>query len=284
MGDMRKIIFIITLIFHSFILAKETRIASQEKPLVLTSLSLLTQIAQEIAQDEFQIQSLIDDHRDEHNFELKAKDLKLLQSSQGLILNGLQLEPWANNLIKKYKGDVIYAADGISGTNPHAWLNPRDGILYVENIAKILIRLKPKAASTINTRSDELKKKLLHLHTESVERFMPFAQSKIVISHASFDRLAKELNLEIYSPYSFGSEHEVSAKSLRTIIENVRKNKIKALFTEYGISDAAMKTISKETKIPISGVLYSDKFPKTGTVKSYFDMLKHNIDQIHKAL
>ncbi len=284
MGSMKKFIFFTTLIFHSFILANETTIASQAKPLVLTSISLLTQIAKELAQDEFQIQSLIDDHRDEHNFELTAKDLKLLQSSQGLILNGLQLESWASSVVKKYKGDIVYATEGLGGTNPHAWLNPRDGIVYVENIAKLLVRLKPQAASAINTRRDELKKKLLDLHTDSAEKFKSLAQSKIVISHSSFDRLAKEFNLEVYSPYSFGSEHEVSAKSLRTIIENVRKNKIKALFTEYGISDSALKTISKETKTPISGVLYSDKFPKTGAVKSYYDMLKHNIDQIHKAL
>lgn len=286
----RPLILVVFLFKADFSSARSTKQSDGEaslnqKTLVITSVSILSQITKELAQDDFQIQSLISETSDEHHFEPSPNSIKLIQKSQILILNGLNLEPWSNSIIKNYKGLLVYASKGITHTNPHAWLSPLNGILYIDNISNALSQAKPEIASQIKIRSENLKTKLLHLHNDSLKKFKSISQRKLVTSHASFEYLAKDYNLEIYSPYNTGNEHEVSAKNLKSVIEQVRKEKIKAIFAEANSTDSTINTISKETLVPINGVLYSDKFPTdNASIKTYYDLLKYNIETIYKAL
>ncbi|MEK6773240.1 MAG: zinc ABC transporter substrate-binding protein [Bdellovibrionota bacterium] len=261
---------------------------AENKPLVLVSFSVLTNICLEIGKDDFDIKNINSAGSDEHSFEPKPDIIKSLKKAKALILNGLGYEPWFEHLKKDYSGTVLIASKGIeelSFPDPHAWLDPMNGIIYAENIKNLLIKLRPEKEQVIKLRFEAFKNKLKLIFEEEKKKYQRLSNRKVVTSHSSFNYLAKMFNLQFYSPYGVSTDHEASARDLKRVIEIIRKEKINSLFTEYGVSDGIMKTLSNESGVMISGMLYSDKLSdSSGPAKDYLSMIKYNLDEIHRAL
>ena len=60
---------------------------------------------------------------------------------------------------------------------------------------------------------------------------------------------------------------------------------LQSLFVESSVDKRPMKSVSKDTNIPISSTLFTDSVAKSGqNGDSYYTMMKWNIDQIYKGL
>lgn len=279
--NMKKI-FLAVAIFFS---AQHT--LAESRPLVLVSFGVLMSIAKDIGQDYFLFVN-ISENSNGHDFEPQPEFMKNLKKAQGLILNGLGYEPWFTNIKKQYSGASLVASEGVSRlsiSDPHAWLDPMNGIIYAENIKNFLSRLRPDVKDDLEKKFELLRKKLMAIAIEAKAQFRNLKKRKVVTSHSSFNYLAKALNLTFYSPQGTSAEHEPSAQDLKKIIQSVREEKITALFTEHGIPSNTMETIARETKQKISGVLYSDKLSDNqGPAFDYLSLLKNNFDQLSTAL
>lgn len=275
----KNLILLFVLILHA---------KSDAKSLVLVSFGVLTNICQEIGQDDFILQNINTQGSDEHSFEPRPEFMKNLKKSKALVLNGLGYEPWFEALKKSYSGQVLIASRGIvalSAADPHAWLDPLNGIIYAENVMNLFAQLEPSKKELFKSRYENYKKKLSRLSADAKIQFRKLDKRKVVTSHSSFNYLAKALDLEFYSPQGISTDHEASAKDLKRVIEIIRNDNIQALFTEYGVPSGLVETISRETRVKISGTLYSDKLSEpAGPANSYLNLLKHDLDVLHQAL
>ncbi len=282
-----KNILIILVLFLFSTLSKGQSPASASRPLVLVSFGVLQSIAKEIGEDHFSFLN-ISEKSDGHEFEPQPELIKNFKKAQGLILNGLDYEPWFPQVKKHYSGPVLIASEGVSRLkqpDPHAWLDPMNGIIYAENIKNFLIKLQPEAKSQLEARFENLRKKLVAISIEAKTKFRSIKNRKVVTSHSSFNYLAKALDLTFYSPQGSNAEQEPSARDLKKIIETVRQEKINALFLEHGIASGTLKTIARETKQDISGTLYSDKLTDaTGPAADYLSLVKANLEKLYEAL
>ncbi len=87
------------------------------------------------------------------------------------------------------------------------------------------------------------------------------------------------------APVGIDTEAEPSAKELAELIDQLKREKVAALFVENITSPALVKQISKETGLKIGGRLFSDALPeKGGPATSYLAMFEHNLSVILKAL
>jgi len=283
---MENILIILSVFFFSATSTAEPA-ANSSRPLVLVSFGVLQSIAKEIGEDHFTFIN-ISEKSDGHEFEPQPELIKNFKKAKGLILNGLDYEPWFSQVKKHYSGPVLIASEGVSRLNlpdPHAWLDPVNGIIYAENIKIFLIKLNPEAKTPLENKFENLRKKLLSISTEAKTKFRTVKNKKVVTSHSSFNYLAKALDLSFYSPQGSNAEQEPSAQDLKNIIEIVRKEKISALFLEYGIPSGTLKTIARETKQDISGTLYSDKLTEAaGPAPDYISLVKVNLDKLYEAL
>ncbi|MEJ2123329.1 MAG: zinc ABC transporter substrate-binding protein, partial [Alphaproteobacteria bacterium] len=87
---------------------------------VVTSFSILADMARQIGGEHVAVKSLIGPDADAHTFSPAPGDVKTLGKAKVFIVNGLEFEGWAKKLVKSagFKGEMAVAAKGVSPLKP----------------------------------------------------------------------------------------------------------------------------------------------------------------------
>lgn len=132
---------------------------------VVATFSILADMAAVVGGEDVSVRSLVPADADAHVWEPKQADLRALQGAQVLIENGLGLEEWMTRMPRAagFKGQLITASqnvapstileDGRRVVDPHAWQDPRNGVLYVRVITDALAAAAPDREAVIHARS-----------------------------------------------------------------------------------------------------------------------------------
>lgn len=171
--------------------------------------------------------------------------------------------------------------------DPHAWQNIRNGIVYVQNIADALAEKDPANALVYRANAEsyitELKK--LDGWVKSEISKLPQEKRKVITTHDAFGYFGDAYGVEFISPLGIGNEAEPSAKELAALIDQVRREKIRALFIENLSDPRMMETIARETGAEEGGTLYSDALsPQGGPAPTYAAMFRHNVPVLIAAM
>jgi ABC-type Zn uptake system ZnuABC Zn-binding protein ZnuA len=135
---------------------------------VVTTLSVLRYVAEEVGGDRVEVRSLSNPLQDPHYVQPRPTLMKAAREADVFVEIGLQLEPWAQNVIDGSANPAIQtgqpgrviASEGISTLelpsvlsrewgdvhpygNPHVWLDPVQVRRIAANIAAGLIRVDP---------------------------------------------------------------------------------------------------------------------------------------------
>lgn len=132
---------------------------------VLASTSVLADIAQNVAGDRVQVDSLLPIGADPHAYQPVPSDITKIADSNLLILNGLEYEYFIESLLDNAGGEriIVEATSGLTphedndhadeaesgegheheAGDPHMWLDPNLVITYVENIRDGFIQVDP---------------------------------------------------------------------------------------------------------------------------------------------
>lgn len=299
-------------IFHSFRLlvllsivgVMAAPVAAQPLP-VVTSFSILADLVKVVGGSHVEVTSLVGPNADAHVFDPTPADAKRLANAKLVVINGLGFEGWMDRLIKSsgYRGSVLVASRGVKtiqeaaghghqhghshAADPHAWQNPLNIKQYVQNIRIALAAAKPAAAQEFEQRAQAYSRDLDALDQSIRERLkpIPVAQRRIVTSHDAFGYFAAAYNVKFYPLQGLSTGSEPSAADVVRIIDQIKKNKVSAIFVE-NISDArVLERITKESGARIGGTLYADALSEPGTaVDTYLKLIEHNAATVIKGL
>ena len=176
---------------------------------------------------------------------------------------------------------------GAVATDPHAWQDPRNAILYVDAITKGLAAADPVNA-TFTMRLPHAMPAASPKRTRGSRLVWPRyrkIKDKIITTHDAFGYYGARYGVEFLSPEGISTEFEPSAKSIAGLVAQIRKEKVRAVFIENMTSPRMARMLAQETGAVLGGTVYSDALsPAGGPAASYLDMLHHNTNLFAEAM
>lgn len=163
--------------------------------------------------------------------------------------------------------------------DPHAWQNPLNGVLYVQNIVAGLSAADPEHAAEYKAKGDQLASALQAIDTNFKAEFakVPAERRKIVTSHDAFGYFADAYGIQFVAPEGVSTESEASAADVAKIIRQIKAEKIMSLFAENITDPRLLNQIARETGVTIGGELFSDALsPPDGPAPTYLKMFENN--------
>ena len=266
---------------------------------VTASFSILGDLVRAIGGERVAVTTLVGPNEDAHVFEPKPTDVKTLLASKLVVTNGLGFEPWAGRLAQAagYRGETVVASKDVKtrplseakkhadhgNTDPHAWQNPNNVVLYVRNIAAGLAKVDPGGAAIYASNAEEYVKELITLDTWAKEQFATIAvgKRKVITSHDAFGYLAAQYGVQFLAPQGVNTEAEPSAKQVAQLISQIRREKIRAVFVENMSNPKLVAQLSKDAGATLGASLYADALSAPGqNGATYLQMMRHNVTQL----
>lgn len=172
-------------------------------------------------------------------------------------------------------------------SDPHAWQNLANGVIYARNVAEGLAAADPAHADAYRQRAGTYIARLEAVDAAAKKTFaaIPEARRKVVTSHDAFGYFGDAYGVSFIPAMGVSTDAEPSAGEIARIIEQVKRDKVPAVFVENISSPKLVQQIARETGAKVGGTLYSDALSKPGQPgATYLEMFEWNVRQLAAAL
>ena len=266
---------------------------------VLTTFTVLADMAQNVAGDKLNVESITRIGAEIHGYEPTPSDIVKAQSADLILYNGMDLERWFEQFLGNVE-DVpsVLLTEGIepipiaegpyaNKPNPHAWMSPRNALVYVENIRQAFVELDPANADIYNANAEAYSEQLKTIDAElqgDLEQVSP-KQRYLVSCEGAFSYLARDYNLKEIYMWPINAEQQFTPKQVQRVIESVKANDVPTIFCESTVNDEGQKQVAKTTGARFGGNLYVDSLStEEGPVPSFIDLLEYDARTITNGL
>lgn len=297
---------VLSLFFSIFILAAMplgARAQTADKLSVVATFSILGDLVKQVGGDRVAVTTLVGPNGDAHVYSPTPADGRRLADAKVVFINGLKFEGWIDRLIASSgtKATTVEAAKGVralkdeeehdhdhhGGLDPHAWQNIANAKIYAATIRDALIAADPSGKVAYEAQAATYIAKLDTLDAEikDIVSRIPKDRRRLITSHDAFRYFEDAYGIEIVAPQGVSTDAEASAKDVARIIQQIKREKIKAVFVENVSDPRLMARIAKETGARIGDRVFSDALSESdGPAGTYIDMMRHNIRAFSTAL
>lgn len=262
---------------------------------VVTTFTVIQDIAQNVAGEAAVVESITKPGAEIHDYQPTPQDVVKAQSADLVLWNGMNLETWFERFFTQVKDKPsvivtqgiepisIYEGPYKDKPNPHAWMSPKNALIYIENIRQALVQYDPSNAEIYNRNAKAYAEKITALDEPLRARLanVPEAQRWLVTSEGAFSYLARDYGFKELYLWAINADAQGTPKQIRKVIDAVRKHQIPVVFSESTVSDKPAKQVAKESKARYGGVLYVDSLSAPdGNVPTYIDLLNVTVSTI----
>ncbi len=273
--------------------------SSEEPKKVLTTFTILEDMAQNVAGDALTVESITRIGAEIHGYEPVPSDIAKAQNADLILSNGMELERWFEQFLGSVKGvPTAVLSDGVvpiaiaqgpyaNKPNPHAWMSPQNALIYVENIRKAFVKLDPANADTYNANAAGYSDRLNAIDADLKAKLaaLPDTQRYLVSCEGAFSYLSRDYNLKEIYIWPINAEQQSTPKQLKSVIDQVKANQVPTVFCESTVSDESQKQIAKATGATFGGNLYVDSLSSaSGPVPTFLELMQYDADLITKGL
>ncbi|MFJ7934755.1 metal ABC transporter substrate-binding protein [Sporosarcina sp. NPDC096371] len=277
-----------------------------DKLQIVTTYSIVYDIVKNVGGDLVEVYSLAPIGSDPHQYDPLPADVALTTDADVVFYNGLNLEEgnaWFTKLMETAgksgeDANVFRVSEGVKPMHlnstehkgeedPHAWLDVRNGITYVENVRDALKQVDPSHAENYDENASAYINELQALHEEITDKMhkIPEQQRILVTSEGAFKYFSEAYDFRAAYIWEINSHHEGTPEQLTSIISIINEENVSGLFLESSVDPRSMEMVSRETTVPIKGKIFTDSLGKPGDEgDTYIKMLRWNADMIYKGL
>ncbi|MDN5808170.1 MAG: metal ABC transporter substrate-binding protein [Brevibacterium sp.] len=268
------------------------------KPVVLTTFTVLADIAENVAGEHLDVASITKVGAEIHGYEPTPGDIRRASQADLVLDNGLNLEQWFEQFVDDL--DVPHAvvsegvqelsitADAYAGKpNPHAWMSPLNVQIYAQNMAEAFSDLDPDHTEDYHDQAKAYSTQLQDVQDELLADLatLPKRKRALVTCEGAFSYLARDAELAEKFIWPVNAEAQATPGQITSAIEFVEANDVPAVFCESTVSPAPMERVVEATDAEFGGTLYVDSLSEPdGPVPTYLDLIRHDASVIAEAL
>lgn len=282
----------------------------ETKPSITVSIFPLKEFAEEIAGDKVDINCLVPNNMEPHDYEPKTKDFEKLINSDAFIYNGLGLEEWVEKVNEVIKNEDVLIVDSSKNVDsitiedenheeehnhdneeehdhehgaidPHSWLSLKEAQVQSEAIKDTLIEIDPENKAYYEQNYNEFKQKLDDLYNKYNEKFQTLQNKNFITGHAAFGYLCRDFGLEQKSVENVFGEGEPTPKQLENLVNFCKENNITTIFSESLASPKVSETLAAEVGAKVIPIYTLESQEDN---KSYLEAMEYNLNQIYNCL
>ena len=262
------------------------------KPEVLTTFTVLADLARNVAGDRLRVQSIVKPGSEIHGYQPTPSDIERASQADLIVENGLGLELWARKFtanagnipsvtLSEGMDPLLIEEDAYAGKpNPHAWMSPQRTMAYVDQLEQAFRRLDPAGAEQFSANAAAYKQQLQDLDDElrSALDAIPAERRVLVSCEGAFTYLARDYGLDEAYLWPVNAESQVTPKRMARLINTVRDRQIPAIFCESTVSDKAQRQVAAESGARFGGTFYVDSLSAAeGPAPTLLDLQRHNV-------
>jgi zinc/manganese transport system substrate-binding protein len=275
---------------------------------VVATFSVIGDMLANVGGDHIDIKTIVVAGGDCELYQPTAADVATVASARAVFINDLneEFEPWLEPLLRQalFKGTKVVVTRNVrsltaeeehpvsgrqlpAAIDQHAWLDPRNGIIYVRNVAAALTRLDPAGAADYRAHAAAYTKQIEAIDDWARKEIagVPAGKRRVLASHDSLEYIANAYGITLLTVNGWTNKSEPSAEELAKLARQIRADHVKALFLDSITDPRAMQRIAGETGAVIGGTLYGDSLSAAGgEADSYLQMLRSDVSTLKAGM
>lgn len=280
--------------------------AQSGKTKVVTTFLPIYLFTKAVAGDVADVEILVPPGTEVHEYQATPANVKAIATANVLVKNGLGLEEFLKNTVKNAQNNKLTEIDASKGIkplneispvvktaqeekdhddehaqgNPHLWLDPVLAKQQVTNIRDGLIAADPANKAIYEANAAVYIKELEILNSEFQQTLQKTPSCTFITFHDAFPYLAKRYNLKQVAVVQI-PEDQLSPTDVQNAVNAVKKYKVKALFSEPGVDNKLLTSLSKDLKLTLQtldSLETGEKDPQY-----YFKAMKANLQTLQTA-
>lgn len=249
---------------------------------VVATVSPITNIIYNIGGNRINLSGIVPEGTNSHTFEPAPSDAQKLAQADLIFVNGLHLEQPTLKLAeanKKPDAEIVILGEQTitpdqyvydfsfpkeaGDPNPHLWPNPIYALRYAEIARDALVRRDPVNTNFYNANYAAYKTRIEALDKAIMETIasIPEANRKLLTYHDSFAYFAPRYGMTIIGAIQPADFAEPSAQEVAALIEQLKQEKIPAIFGSEVFPSPVLDQIAKEAGVQYVDTLRDDDLP-----------------------
>ncbi len=272
---------------------------SYEKPFVLTTFTILADLARNVAGERLEVKSITKPGAEIHSYKFTPSDIVKTKGAKLILENGLGLEAWISKFmmstaeipkVKLTEGITPILIDGdvyAGKPNPHAWMSPKRAMNYVDKIVDAFVKIDPDGVLEYRANASTYKAKLESLDKELRDSLSLISKERrfLVTCEGAFSYLANDYGMKEGYLWPVNAESQVTPKRMVDLIKLIKENDIPTIFCESTVSSKAQMEVAKSSGAVFGGTFYVDSLSgPDGPAPTYIKLLRHNVRLIIEGL
>lgn len=268
---------------------------------VATFHPLLTDLVKQVGGNKVEVVNLVSSKTDVHSFDPTLADLQRAKGSKVYFACGKNLEPYLGKVrqmvggaevvevgrkitsIKVSKGSEVYTCcpgHSQGSIDPHWWQGLSNWKRAASAVTDALAKVDPANKKYYEQNEKVVKRKFDILNSWVKKQLVQIPRSKrqLATAHAAYGYFCKEYGFKSIPVQGLNREQSTDMNYLATVVANIKKYKVAAVFPEYGNNDKGLKTVAKSAGVKLADPLYAD------TADSIEQLFRNNVNSIVKAL
>jgi ABC-type Zn uptake system ZnuABC Zn-binding protein ZnuA len=223
---------------------------------------------------------------DPHDFEPTPSSVAALGHATLVVESGAGLDAWADQLVAASGtgAPVFDAAAGLPlrGDDPHWWGDPVLVERVVRTLARRLAEVDPGHGAAYARNAARYAGRLARMDAANrrLVATVPPAERKLVTNHDAFGYLAAHYGIRVVGSVfpALSSAAQPSARDVASLIDRIRAQHVRAVFTESSLNPALEREIGAEAGVRVDADLYGDTLGPAGTPgATYIGMERWNV-------